>query len=147
MHSATVTAAVSNLASQERYAVSLKRIRVCNRYACRTEEELQYRAGAAHKKWLETYADAVMTEAEDEKIAPHFVQDIRYMANQSPAALYQGRLHSIMGGSGLSDAGKGRAILAARNTFKAWAREWGVEGLSVFSCLSYFMHALSTSTA
>jgi hypothetical protein len=49
-----------------------------------------------------------------------------------------------MGGSGLSDEGKGRAIRAARNTFKAWAKERGVEGLSVFSCLSFFMHALST---
>jgi hypothetical protein len=108
--------------------------------ACRTEEELQYRAGVAHSKWIETYAAVVQKEAEAENIATYFAQDIKALVNESPAVLYHGGLHHIMGVIGLSDAGKGRAIDAARHTFKSWTKEWGVEGHSVFSCLSYFMY-------
>jgi hypothetical protein len=87
-------------------------------------------------------AYAVKKEAEHESIPQRFLQDIYAMVNQSPAVLYHGRLHEIMGISGMSDAGKRRAIRAARDTFKARAKEWGVEGHSVFTCKSHFMCAL-----
>jgi hypothetical protein len=108
--------------------------------ACRTEEELNHRAMVAHNKWIDLYADAARAQAEREDIPCNFVQEVHKLRNQ-PLGNVKVVLGDIMGQSGLSDVGKAEAIGSTCKKFKKWSTDWGIEGPSVFTCLSYYAYA------
>jgi hypothetical protein len=117
--------------------VDEQELRYCS--ACRSEEELNHRAMMAHNKWIDLYADAARAQAEKEDIPCNFVQEVHKLRNQ---ALGNSKvvLGDIMGRMCL-DVGKAKAIGSTCKKFKKWSMEWGVEGPSVFACLSYYSYA------
>jgi hypothetical protein len=94
----------------------------------------------AHNKWIDLYADAARAQAEKENIPGNFVQEVHKLRDQRLGNTKM-VLGDIMKGSALSDDGKAKAMGNTCKKFKKWSMDWGVEGPSVFGCLTYYSYA------